>query len=115
MSMVSLLYIDGRWSPQGSLVPYVDPRELEIEITLFLKDYSGAYMLSLPLSSFPTVCVGSFVSFQLCSLLFDPTYTMNFITRSLQCLISALRSEGNLTLITVFDKERKGFEVVLDF
>lgn len=65
---------------KGSLHPIVDPGELEIEITLFLKDYCGCYMLSLPLSSFPTICVGSFVSFQLCSSLFDLTYTMNFIT-----------------------------------
>lgn len=49
-SMVSLPCIDGRWSPQGSMHPISDPGELGIEIMFFLKGYSGAHMLFLPLT-----------------------------------------------------------------
>lgn len=93
---------------KGSLHPIIDLGELGIEKNvhvaglqrcsdvLFAVSYR-VFLLHVWVLCFP----------QHCSLIFDLTCTTNFILRSLQCLIPALRRRGNLMLIKVFDTEEK--------
>lgn len=97
LSMVSPPCIDGRWFPQGWFAPYyrsggtgsrknVHFAGLQrCSDALFAISYT-VFLLHVWVVCFP----------QHCSLLFDLTCTTNFVLRSLQCLIPALRRKRKL-------------------
>lgn len=104
LSMVSPPCIDGIGLLKGSLHLIIDMGELGVEKNVH---FAGLQRCSDALSALSAISYTVFLlhvwvvcSPQRCSLLFDLT---NFILRSLQCLIPALRKRGNLTLIKVFD------------